>query len=169
MTQDCCVKYARRLALDDLDLELLDLLPHDASRTLRELGETVRLSPSAVHRRIARYDEAGLIARRVAVVDPDAVGGRMLAVALVAVEQGRTEDAALRARLLATPEVQQCYDVAGDWDYVVVLATPGMPECRELVARLLDEPGVRRVATLPVFESVKRGLELPLGRPGRSR
>jgi Lrp/AsnC family leucine-responsive transcriptional regulator len=77
-------------------------------------------------------------------------------------EQSRQHDASLRARLLPTPEVQQCYDVAGEWDYVVVLVTSGMPKCRELVERLfLDEPEVKRFVTLPVFDAVKFGLDIP--------
>ena len=70
-----------------------------------------------------------------------------------------------RDRLLTTPEVQQSYDVAGEWDYVVVLVTSNMHECRELVERLfLDEPGVKRFVTLPVFEAVKVGMDIPVRR-----
>jgi Lrp/AsnC ligand binding domain/Winged helix-turn-helix DNA-binding len=93
----------------------------DAGRTLRELGEAVRLSPSAVQRRLGRYQAAGLIARKVAVLDSRNVGSVLVAVVLVTLAQESTEyHNALRARLLAAPEVQQCYDVAGEWDYVVV-------------------------------------------------
>ena len=152
--------------LDEIDLDLLDLLQHDVGRTLRELGEAVRLSPSAVHRRLARYDSSGVIERRVAILDPQSVGGRQLAVVLVTLEEtSGQDDASLRARLLATPEVQQCYDVAGEWDYVVVLVTSNVHECRELVERLfLDEPGVKRLVTLPVFDAVKLGLDIPVRR-----
>jgi Lrp/AsnC family transcriptional regulator, leucine-responsive regulatory protein len=45
--------------LDEIDLDLLILLQRDARRTLRELGDAVSLSPSAVHRRIARYQLEG--------------------------------------------------------------------------------------------------------------
>jgi DNA-binding MarR family transcriptional regulator len=50
--QDHCV--VRSVSLDALDVDLLNLLQRDAGRTLRELGDDVGLSPSAVHRRIAR-------------------------------------------------------------------------------------------------------------------
>jgi Lrp/AsnC family leucine-responsive transcriptional regulator len=154
------------MPLDEIDLDLLDLIQRDVGRTLRELGDAVRLSPSAVHRRLARYDSSGVIERRVAILDPQSLGGRQLAVVLVTLEElSSQDDASLRARLLATPEVQQCYDVAGEWDYVVVLVTSGMRECRELVERLfLDEPGVKRLVTLPVFEAVKLGLDIPVRR-----
>ena len=154
------------VSLDEIDLDLLDLLQRDVGRTLRELGDAVRLSPSAVHRRLARYEASGVIERRVAILDPQSVGGRQLAVVLVTLEQPSSKEyASLRARLLATPEVQQCYDIAGEWDYVVVVVTSGMHECRELVERLfLDEPGVKRFVTLPVFEAVKIGLDIPVRR-----
>jgi Lrp/AsnC family leucine-responsive transcriptional regulator len=107
-----------------------------------------------------------VIAREVALLEPRTVGAR-LALGLVTLETESTQEhAALRARLLASPEVQQCYDVAGEWDYVVVLVTRGMPDCRELVDRLfLDGPNVKRLVTLPVFDSLKLGLELPFHRP----
>jgi DNA-binding Lrp family transcriptional regulator len=162
--QNHCVP--RSAPLDALDVGLLNLLQRDAGRTLRELGDDVGLSPSAVHRRIARYEAAGLIARRVAVLDPRAAGGTLLAVVLVTLERESAEDhAELRARLRAAPEVQQCYDVAGEYDYVVVVATTGMPDCRELVDRLLlGGPPLKRLVTLPVFDAVKRGLEVPVRR-----
>jgi Lrp/AsnC family transcriptional regulator, leucine-responsive regulatory protein len=162
--QNSCVSQAGAVALDEIDLVLLDLLQHDAGGTLRDLGETVRLSPSAVHRRIARYYSTGLITQQVAILDPQAVEGTLLAVVLLTLDrESAHRHAVLRARLLATPEVQQCYDVAGEWDYVVVLSTRGMLDCRELVDRLfLDEPGIERLATLPVFDTVKRSLRIPL-------
>jgi Lrp/AsnC family transcriptional regulator, leucine-responsive regulatory protein len=160
------VHRLRPVELDDIDHELLALLQEDAGRTLRELGDAVRLSPSAVQRRIGRYQETGLMARKVAVLDSQKIGGILLAIVLIALGQESTEHHdALRARLIAAPEVQQCFDVAGEWDYVVVLITNGMQHCRELVARLfLDDPSIERCETLPVFDSIKLGLALPIPR-----
>jgi Lrp/AsnC family leucine-responsive transcriptional regulator len=153
--------------LDEIDHELLAHLQEDASRTLLDLGRAVRLSPSAVQRRIRCYLSSGLIVRRAAVLDPRAVGEVLLALVLVKLKSAATETT-LRPRLLAAPEVQQCYDVAGRWDYVVVLTAGDMPHCRELVAHLfLDDPDVERCETLPVFDAVKLGLAVPTRPPGR--
>ena len=156
----------RPIRLDEIDLDLLDLLQHDARRTLRELGDTVGLSPSAVHRRIARYHSTGVIAGQVALLDPRAVGGTLFAVVLVTLETESPEDhSSLRQRLLTAPEVQQCYDVAGEWDYVVVVVARDMADCRRLVDRLfLQDLSIKRLVTLPVFDSVKVGLDLPIRR-----
>lgn len=68
--------------------------------------------------------------------------------------------------MLAESRVQQCYDLAGQWDYVVVLVTESLAECRALSDRLfMDDDNVRRYDTLPVLDPVKTGLAIPLPKP----
>jgi Lrp/AsnC family leucine-responsive transcriptional regulator len=151
------------LALDDIDHELLGLLQRDAGRTLRELGELVALSPSAVQRRIDRYRKHGVLARQVALLDSSRLPTVLLAICLVALEResGRHHHA-FRERLLAASEVQQIYDVSGDWDYVVIIASSGMAHHTETADRLLKEaPNVRRYTTLFVLDPVRTGSVLP--------
>ncbi|TDC57109.1 Lrp/AsnC family transcriptional regulator [Actinomadura sp. KC345] len=153
--------------LDEIDALLLDLLQHDAGRTLHDLGEQVGLSLSAVQRRIARYRRDGLIARQVAVLDPHRFGPTVLAVVLVTLNQESFEHHdAFAERLLASPQVQQCYRVAGPWDYVVVLAARSTRECGRLGDRLFKaDDNIKRYETLVVFDTVKTGLALPLPAP----
>lgn len=154
-------------ALDDVDHDLLGLLQRDASRTLRELGESVGLSPSAVLRRIRRYRDGGLLSRTVAVLDPGQLPEVVLAICLVTIgddtpEHGRE----FRRRLREAPEVQQAYDVSGDYDYVVVLATFGMRHKNEVAKRLFQQdPNVKRYTTLFVLDPVSTGNALPTRRP----
>jgi Lrp/AsnC family leucine-responsive transcriptional regulator len=164
------VAASRSVVLDDIDRRLLALLQQDAGQALHQLGDLVGLSPSAVQRRIARYRASGLLRRQVAILDPAKLGSPVLAVVLVTLEHESTEHHdRFQRRLLALPEVQQCYDVAGEWDYVVVLVTTGMAHCRQLVDQLfMDDPNIKRFDTLPVFDVVKAGLQVPLGTgPGR--
>lgn len=68
--------------------------------------------------------------------------------------------------MLAEPRVQQCYDLAGQWDYVVVLVTANLAECRALSDQLfLNDENVRRYDTLPVLDPVKTGRTVPLPEP----
>lgn len=153
-----------RTRLDDIDLLLLDLLQHDAARPLHELGAAVGLSPSAVQRRITRYRRTGVLTGQVGVLDPAAICGVLLAVVLVTlINESAGEHHAFHRRMLAEPNVQQCYEVAGPWDYVVILACPGLTESRELADRLFrDDDNVRRFDTLLVNDAVKSGTSLPL-------
>lgn len=151
------------MKLDEIDHLLLDELQTDAGRTLRELGEVVGLSPSAVQRRMDRYRASGLLARTMAVLDPKASHDLVFAVILVATEREspRLHDAFQR-KLLAAPEVQQAYSVYGEWDYVVVLVTSGMSHHNEVSARLFNgAPNVRRYSTLFVLDHIRTGSAIP--------
>jgi Lrp/AsnC family leucine-responsive transcriptional regulator len=163
-TQHSCVS-----SLDEIDYLLLDLVQRDARRPLHELGEAVGLSPSAVQRRLTRLRAAGVIRAEVAVIDPAAVGAGMTAVVLVALRgDDAAEHAAFRDRMRNEPQVQQCYGIVGQWDYVIILVTADLAENRGVSRRLFtDDDQVARYETLPSFETTKHGLAVPLPGPGR--
>ncbi|HWM02134.1 MAG TPA: Lrp/AsnC family transcriptional regulator [Actinophytocola sp.] len=154
-------------ALDDTDHHLLDELQADAGRTLRELGELVGLSPSAVQRRIGRYRDTGLLARTAAVLDTRFSADLILAVCLVAMDRASKRLLVPFERaMLAAPEVQQIYDVSGEWDYVVVLATSGMTHHNAVAERLfMDTPNVLRYTTLFVLNPIRTGSAIPTRSP----
>lgn len=151
------------LVLDELDHTLLDELQKDADRKLRELGEIVGLSPSAVLRRVERYRRSGLLARQVAVLDPGRVPEVVLATCLITVERESPEHRRKFCRRLREhPQVQQAYDVTGEWDYVVLLVASGMPHMNELIHSVfLKDGNVRKLTTLVVFEALKTGSSIP--------
>lgn len=155
-----------RLTLDEVDHHLLDLLQADAGRTLRDLGDEVGLSPSAVLRRVNRYRRSGLLARQVAVLDTRHAPDVVVAVCLITVERESPQHRkAFCERLRANPHVQQAYDVSGEWDYVVVLSALGMPHMNELVEELaLGDSNVRKLTTLFVFDALKTGTAIPTRR-----
>jgi Lrp/AsnC family transcriptional regulator, leucine-responsive regulatory protein len=150
--------------LDELDRKLLDLLQDDADRSLYALGDAVGLSPSAVQRRLKRYRSSRLIARQIAVLDPQAVPGTVLACVLVTLErESQRQHNNFKQRMLAAAEVQQCYDLAGEWDYLVMVVASSMARCRTVIDRLfLDAPNLKRYDTLFIFDTIKSGLKVPL-------
>ena len=152
-----------RRGLDETDQALLALLQRDCSTTLFDLGQHVGLSTSAVQRRISRYQQAGLIERQVALLNAAAFPDVVLALVMVTLERESTErHATLQGRLSTSPAVQQCYDLAGEYDYAVLLAARGMNELREIVEDLfMDAPGLKRFDTFPVYRIVKAGMEIP--------
>jgi len=158
------------LPLEEFDHRLLDMLQRDADLTLSALGEKVRLTPSAAQRRIKRYRSSGLM-RQVAVLDPALLGTVTLATVLVALErESARHHAALYARLRNTPEVQQCYVLAGEWDYLVILATTGLSHTREIAERLFGgDEHLKRYETRMVFEPIKLGLAVPTRAPAPKR
>lgn len=163
LTQNFCM--TKQAALDRLDHRLLALLQEDSGQTLERMGDTIGLSPSAVQRRITRYRADGILKKEIAVLDPARLGGTVLATVFVTLDRETPAlHRAFKKRMLAAPEVQQCYDLAGPNDYLVILAAPAMDEYRGILDRLfLSDANVKRYDTHFVFGAVKASLAVPTG------
>jgi Lrp/AsnC family leucine-responsive transcriptional regulator len=152
--------------LDHFDLGILDILQRDNLTPQRVIGATVNLSAPAVQRRIKKMQESGVITANVAVVDPSSVGQSITILVEVQVESERIDllDAA-KSSFAAAPEVQQCYYVTGDADFILVITVPAMSAYEALTRRLFFEnSNVKRFRTLVVMDCVKVGLSIPISR-----
>ena len=151
--------------LDSFDQAILGILQRDNGTTQRIIGEAVNLSAPAVQRRIRRLEEAGVIRANVAVLDPEKVGRAITLIVDVELVSERTEliDAAKQS-FAEAPEVQQCYFVTGQADFVLVMTVATMADYEALARRLFhSNENVKRFRTLVTMDRVKVGLELPLG------
>src|SRR3982074_2267984 len=72
--------------MDEIDRQLLDILPPDATLSIAQMAERVGLSATPCWKRIQKLEGEGVITRRVAVVDPDRIGVGLSV--LVSVEAG---------------------------------------------------------------------------------
>jgi DNA-binding Lrp family transcriptional regulator len=144
--------------LDRFDLRLLNLVQRDDSRTADSLAAEVPLSPSAIARRLRRLRAEGLVARTIALLSPRLTQNRLRA--LVLVQLGEHADlhckAALERRLRATHQVQFCYEIAGQHDFVLLFDCANMAEFNAAADALLaSSPTVRRYETHFVKREVK--------------
>jgi len=143
----------------------LAILQRDAGTPQRLIAQAVNLSTPAVQRRIRRLEDIGVILRNAAVLDPARVG-RPITI-LVAVEVESEQSAPLDATRLAfaaAPEVQQCYYVTGEADFILILTVPDMAAYQALTRRLfLANPNIRRFRTFVAMERVKVDLAVPVG------
>lgn len=154
--------------LDNFDLAILEIIQRDCSVPQREIGAAVNLSAAAVQRRIKRMHELGVIVGNVAVVDPAALGRTITILTEIVVESERIDlIESVRASLIAAPEVQQCYYVTGDADFVVVITVATMGEYEALTRRLFfTNHNVKRFRTLVAMDRAKVGLHVPIGLAG---
>ncbi|MDD2050072.1 Lrp/AsnC family transcriptional regulator [Pseudomonas putida] len=152
-----------KAALDDFDLALLNLLQQDNSLPLRELAERVHLSSASVQRRIQRLKTAGFIQANAAVVDPEKVGQVITLMVEVHADRTQSADLELMKQAFSGPEIQQCYYVTGDADFMLVLTVASMSEFQALTQRLFhDNPNVKWFRTIVVLERVKSTLHVPI-------
>ncbi|MGG6893202.1 Lrp/AsnC family transcriptional regulator [Rhizobium sp. BR 315] len=150
--------------LDEFDLAILEILQKDSTVPQRQIGELVHLSAPAVQRRIKRMQSSGVIQANIAVVDPAAVALPITIVVEVQVADERYELInAIKRSFLEAPEVQQCYQVTGEADFVLVIVVASMSEYQALTRRLFHgNPNVTKFKSLVAMDRVKIGLSLPL-------
>lgn len=123
--------------LDDLDRRILNALQADASQTNAELAELVHVSPPTCLRRVKQLTESGVIARQVAIVDPDKIGARLSAIVEITLDVQAAERM-LEFEALAAHEaaVLQCYRVTPGPDFVLMVQVADMPAYHALAHRL---------------------------------
>lgn len=147
------------LALDAIDLKLLDQLQHDASLSNQALAQRVHVSAPTCLRRVKRLHDAGLIERQIAVLDPDRLApllgqGLTAVVEITLDQQGALQLDAFEQRVNADDAVQQCYRVSSGPDFVLIVYAADMPAYLAMTQRLFtSDTNVRNVKA---FFSVKR-------------
>ncbi|MEW6346452.1 MAG: Lrp/AsnC family transcriptional regulator [Paraburkholderia sp.] len=151
-------------ALDAYDYKLLAEVQSDARIPQNELGARVNLSTAAVNRRLKRMADEGVIEKYTAVVAPEKVGYLLTIVANVEAESEQIDLLdAMRRSFELCPQVQQCYYVAGEWDFVLVLTVRHMEQYNELARQLFfANNNVKRFKTLVAMSRVKVGLNVPV-------
>lgn len=154
--------------LDAQDRQIAAALQTDNRQSVDAIAEQAGLSASAVHRRIARMRDDGVIRADVSVLDPKAFGVGMTFIVEIVLEKVRVpEVAAIKKRLKAAPEVQQIYNVTGDVDLMLVVLARDVEHFEEIPRNLFSaDPHVRRYRTSVVMDRVKTGQTIPLETEG---
>lgn len=155
----------RDLKLDLFDRKILAILQRDNLTPQRTIGEAIGLSAPPVQRRIKRMTEDGVIRANVAVIDPAAVG--QLITIFVEVEvicETADQIEAAKREFIAAPEIQQCYYVTGEADFVLVIVVSSMAQYEALTRRLFfGNNNVKRFRTFVAMDRVKVGLSVDAG------
>jgi Lrp/AsnC family transcriptional regulator len=151
------------LKLDAIDKRLLAALQRDASPSIEALAEAVGLSRNTCWRRVAKLEEEGFIARRVALVDPAKIN-LGLPVFIVVKTSRHNADATeqLRRAVLEIPEIIGAYRTAGEIDYILQARVPDVAAYDRLYKKLIAKLDMNDVSASFVMEEIKAVTELPL-------
>ena len=135
------------LALDALDQKILGALQDNGRMTNQELADQIGLSPSPCLRRVRQLEAGGVIARYVALVDPESVGLSVTAFVRVRLDQQDDRHlAAFEAAVADFPEVMECYLMSGDADYQLRVLVRSLSQFEDFLRyRLTRVKGVANV------------------------
>lgn len=157
--------FLRNLRMDDFDRRLLQALQRDNQQTHEALGAEVGLSASAVRRRVARLRRDGIIRADVSLLDAARVGVTVIVMIRFEKESNATYDA-FKRRMIAAPQIAQCYTVSGEADFVLIGHFRDLASYDQWVEReLLSSPAVARSTTSIVYRTVKFETAVPVDEP----
>ncbi|MET0391183.1 MAG: Lrp/AsnC family transcriptional regulator [Polyangiales bacterium] len=151
---------------DELDRRILTELQKDAGITNQELAERVGLSASPCLRRVKALEDAGIIQKRVALLDRKQLGLTLTALIQISMDRHTPERFAHFEEVVKRcPEVQTCYLITGQQaDYMLVVTVPDMEHYQTLLLETITRiEGVTGVHTSFVMRRVVESTTLPLG------
>ncbi len=121
--------------MEDLDRRLVDLLRNDGRMSYTDLGKAMGLSTSAVHQRVRRLEERGVITGYAAVVDHTALGLPLTAfISVTPLDPAAPDD--IPDRLRDMTEIEACHSVAGDENYILKARVGAPGELEDLLGRI---------------------------------
>jgi Lrp/AsnC family leucine-responsive transcriptional regulator len=141
--------------LDETDLELLKYIETDFDMSLEQLSNELDLSKSAVHYRLNKLRERGIIQTVTADLDPLAFGLNMMMITDVVVshERGYAED--IGAQLAEIEGIQQVYYTMGDIDFVVLARVQNREQMNALIDLIVSIDGVNETSSRFVMQELK--------------
>ena len=146
------------------DVQILQLLQHDATLTTAGIAERINLSQSPCWRRINRLEQAGLIKGRVALLDRNALGMEVVVFATINLTSvGRQNLLEFEQEIVGHAEVVECYTMTGIWDYMLKIITRDIRHYEEFVRNTLTaSPSIRELHSHMAVTEIKNITQLPL-------
>jgi Lrp/AsnC family leucine-responsive transcriptional regulator len=152
------------IQLDAIDRKILATLQRDGRVSIADLAQQVGLSPSPCLRRVRLLEEAGVIARYVAMVDQQAVGLPVSVFVSIKLESQREEALTKFGKSIERwPEVLECYLMTGPRDYLLRVVVSDLSAYeRFLKQKLTKLTGIASIESSFALEQVKYTNSLPV-------
>lgn len=152
--------------MDRIDRKILAIYQTDTRRIAESIGKEVGLSAAAVQRRLKRLRENGVIRGEVALLDQAVTGVPITCIVTLEMTGTSSPVAHLdrfKRQMCANRNVQQCYHVTGNRDFVLVITASTMEEYGQFAREYFEsDENVARYETLVVLNRTKVGLSVPI-------
>ena len=150
--------------LDETDTKLLKILQHDATLSNKELAFRLHKSIAAIHERVKKLKQQGYIKKVVAILDRQKVNMGLISFSQVFLKAHTAEVLnEFEKEVAKFPEVMECYQMAGSYDFMLRIATKDMQAYHEFLRyRLAVLPHVNTVQTYFVLSETKSETAYPI-------
>ncbi len=149
--------------LDRFDLKIIQLLQEDCAVSVEQIAEAIGLSKNAAWRRLRHLEQSGVIRKRVAIIDPLALGLGTTAIVMV-----RTNDHSaewletFRRAVLSIPSIQSVYRMTGDLDYLIKVRIAGIGDYDNFYQQLVNLVKLSDVSASFVMEEIRETTAIPV-------
>jgi Lrp/AsnC family leucine-responsive transcriptional regulator len=151
-------------SLDDKDAEILRMLQKNAHYTVKELGARINLSPSPTFDRQKRLERLKYIKGYVALVDYKKAGNKLIVLCHIKLKEQKRDCAMHFVKTIDTfEEVTECYNMSGDYDYILKIYLRDMDHYRDFVVnKLATVDSIGNFSSNFVIEEVKFSPHVPV-------
>lgn len=151
-----------KATLDSKDLAILRLLQEDARITVREIATRVHLSTTPVHERIKRMEETGVIRQYAALVDYAKVKKGLMVICYVSLRQHNKQAGAAFIQAIGDlKEVIECYNISGEFDFMLKVVVENMDAFYHFhVNQLSEVEGIGHLQSVFVMGVIKQTHQL---------
>jgi DNA-binding Lrp family transcriptional regulator len=130
------------MTLDEKDLAILRLLQQNAKATVKEIADAVHLSTTPVHERIKRMEQNGVIKQYATLVDHSKVKKGLMVICYVSLKQhDKMAGSEFIQMINAMPEVIECYNISGEFDFMLKVVAENMDDYYHFHVNKLSEAG----------------------------
>lgn len=150
--------------LDEKDLEILAELQRNGRQTNKELSATVHLSTTPTFERVKRLEREGYIRGYTALLDAEKLQVGFVAFCYLKMKQ-HTYDNAMQIieAVQRIPEIVECYNISGDYDFLLKIYTRDMKAYQKFLLRILGEIDcIGSLNSSFVLSEIKNNNQLPL-------
>ena len=149
-------------APDQKDMAILRLLQKNARMTVKEISDKIHLSTTPVHERIKRMEETGVIKQYATLVDPAKVKKGLMVICYVSLKQhNKTAGAKFIKMIHELAEVVECYNISGEFDFMLKVMTENMETYYDFhVNKLSEAENIGHVQSVFVMGVIKQTHEL---------
>lgn len=150
--------------LDLVDITILQELQKNARLTLKELSQKANLSTTPVYERWRRLEQLGYIKNYVTVLDAEKLHQTFTVYCMVKLQRLDHATAVNFVNSVVNlPEVTECYNISGDYDYMLKIMVSNMKTYREFVLNVLGHiEAIGSVTSYFVMDEIKQSFEVPL-------
>jgi Lrp/AsnC family transcriptional regulator len=149
--------------MDRLDKKILRLLQEDSTLAVADIAKKVGLSTTPCWRRIQKFEEDGVIRRRVALLDPVKINVKVTVFVSIRTNAHSIEWLKRFSEVIQEfPEVVEFYRMSGDVDYLLRVVVPDIGAYDAFYKRLIAKIEIRDVSSAFAMEQIKYTTEMPL-------